>query len=129
MAEKVQQSVIELRGVGPHLLSKLERLGIRSVQDILFHLPLRYQDRTRLTPIGGLQTGSEALIQGVIDVSGVRMGARRSLVTVVSDNTGRIAMRQFRFTTAQQRALQRGRPIQCYGEVRAGPSSLEMVHP
>ena len=129
MAEKVQQSVIELRGVGPHLLSKLERLGIRSVQDILFHLPLRYQDRTRLTPIGGLQTGSEALIQGVIDVSGVRMGARRSLVTVVSDNTGRIAMRQFRFTTAQQRALQRGRPIQCFGEVRGGPSSLEMVHP
>ena len=85
MAEKVQQSVIELRGVGPHLLSKLERLGIRSVQDILFHLPLRYQDRTRLTPIGGLQTGSEALIQGVIEVSGVRMGARRSLVTVISD--------------------------------------------
>ena len=60
---------------------------------------------------------------------GVRMGARRSLVTVVSDNTGRIAMRQFRFTTAQQRALQRGRPIQCFGEVRGGPSSLEMVHP
>ena len=129
MVQKFQQSVIKLRGVGPHLQSKLERLGVRSVQDILFHLPLRYQDRTRLTPLGGLQAGSEALIQGVVEVSGVRMGARRSLVTVISDNTGRIAMRQFRFTTAQQRALQRGRPIQCYGEVRAGPSSLEMVHP
>ena len=129
MVEKVQQSVIELTGVGPHLQSKLARLGIHSVQDVLFHLPLRYQDRTQLTPLGGLEAGTEALIQGVIELSGVRMGGRRSLVTIISDNTGRVAMRQFRFTTAQQRALQRGRPIQCFGEVRVGPSSLEMVHP
>ncbi len=123
------QAITVLKGVGPQIESRLARLGIRAVQDVLFHLPLRYQDRTRFSPMGGLTAGSDALVTGVIELSGVRMGRRRSLVSVISDNTGTITMRQFRFTATQQRSLARGGLIQCFGEVRQGPTGLEMVHP
>ncbi|MEE1567418.1 MAG: OB-fold nucleic acid binding domain-containing protein, partial [Arenicellales bacterium] len=121
--------VTELKGVGPQLAEKLARLGIHSVVDVLFHLPLRYQNRTRVSPIGSLQAGREALVRGQIELSGTRFGRRRSLVTIISDDTGQLTMRQFHFSTNQQRGLQRGNWIQCYGEVRAGPAGLEMVHP
>jgi len=129
MDATAQASVHVLKGVGPQLAEKLERLGISSVSDLLFHLPLRYQDRTRLAAIGELRPGTEALIAGRIEVSGVRYGRRRSLMTVISDDTGRLTMRQFHFSAAQARGLNRGDFVQCYGEVRAGPAGLEMVHP
>ena len=128
-ARAASQAITTLKGVGPQIESRLARLGIRTVQDVLFHLPLRYQDRTRFSPMGGLTAGSDVLVTGVIELSGVRMGRRRSLVSVISDNTGTLTMRQFRFTATQQRALARGGLIQCFGEVRQGPTGLEMVHP
>ena len=128
-ARSASQEITALKGVGPQIQSRLARLGIRTVQDGLFHLPLRYQDRTRFSPMGRLTAGSEALVTGVIELSGVRLGRRRSLVSVISDNTGRITMRQFRFTATQQRALARGGLIQCFGGVRQGSTGLEMVHP
>ena len=90
MGEAGQVSVLSLKGVGPQLRAKLERLGILTVVDLLFHLPLRYQDRTRLVPIGQLRPGVEALVHGHIEISGVRFGRRRSLVTVLCDDTGRL---------------------------------------
>ena len=129
MGDTEPLAITALKGVGPQLGAKLGRLGINTVVDLLFHLPLRYQDRTTLAPIGSLRPGSEALIHGRIEISGARFGRRRSLVTVISDDTGRLTMRQFHFSQAQQRGLHRGGCIQCYGEVRAGPSGLEMVHP
>ncbi|MGE4660873.1 MAG: hypothetical protein AAEJ16_08820, partial [Arenicellales bacterium] len=127
MDANAQASVRVLKGVGPQLAEKLERLGISSVSDLLFHLPLRYQDRTRLAAIGELRPGAEALIAGRIEMSGVRYGRRRSLMTVISDDTGRLTMRQFHFSATQARGLNRGGFVQCYGEVRAGPAGLEMV--
>ena len=129
MVDTGEARVSALKGVGPQLEGKLAGLGVHSVIDLLFHLPIRYQDRTTTLAIGELRSGSEVLISGRIEASGVQFGRRRSLITVISDDTGRLTVRQFHFNTSQRRGLKRGAFIQCYGEVRSGPTGLEMVHP
>ncbi len=121
--------VSSLKGVGPRVAERLARLGIRSLQDLLFHLPLRYQDRTHVVPIGALQPGTEAVVEGVVELSEVRFRRRRALLCWLSDGTGALALRFFHFTAAQQAGLARGVRLRCYGTVRVGPTSLEMVHP
>ena len=125
----LQDPVTALSGVGDKLAEKLAKLGIRQVQDLLFHLPLRYQDRTRLMPLGSLRLQQESLVEGVIGLSQVNFGRRRSLLCHISDGTGALVLRFFHFSKAQQQQLAKGRRIRCFGEVRSGPSSLEMVHP
>jgi ATP-dependent DNA helicase RecG len=121
--------VTRLAGVGPKLAERLEKLGIHSIGDVLFHLPLRYQDRTRVVPIGALRPEEECVIQGRVEISQVQFGRRRSLMVRIADGTGAIYLRFFHFTKAQQDALARGAMLRCYGEVRRGPHSLELVHP
>ncbi len=121
--------VTTLRGAGPRVASRLENIGVRSVQDLLFHLPLRYQDRTYTIPIGALRHGEEALVAGEIQLTQLRYGRRRSLVSMISDGTGRLLMRLFHFSDSQRRGLERGRRVMCYGEARRGPQGMEMVHP
>jgi len=118
-----------LKGVGPSVAERLARLGVLTVQDVLFHLPLRYQDRTRVLPIGGLRPGDQAVIEGVVDHAALKFGRRRALLVHLSDGTGALVLRFFHFTGMQQRALERGTRLRCFGEVRVGPASLEMVHP
>ena len=79
MADILTQSVQSLRGVGPRLAERLAGYGIQSTEDLLFHLPLRYQDRTRITPIGALQEGAEVVIEGDIVMVDVVRARRRSL--------------------------------------------------
>ena len=130
MAETLDQAnVTSLSGVGPALAEKLARLGIQTLQDVLFHLPLRYEDRTRLTPIGALQPGTTALIDARVIACDVAFGRRRSLLAKVQDNTGTLALRFFHFSKAQQNNLSPGTSIRCYGEVRRGAAGLEMYHP
>ncbi len=122
--------ITTLKGVGPKLKDKLEqRLGWHTVQDVLFHLPFRYQDRTRLTPIGSLRPGQEALVSGKIELADVVIRGRRSLLCRVSDGSGYLSLRFFHFSGAQQRNLERGRSLRIFGEVRVAASGLEMVHP
>ena len=121
--------VTSLKGIGPKGAERLAKLGIYSVQDLLFHLPLRYQDRTRLTPIGSLRQGDQVVIEGEVELSDVRFGRRRSLLVSVADGTGSILLRFFHFSAAQRATLGRGVRLRCFGEIRSGPSSFEMVHP
>jgi ATP-dependent DNA helicase RecG len=121
--------VTSIDGVGGQLAARLDRLRIRSVQDLLFHLPLRYQDRTRAAPVGGLRLSQHALVIGRIEHTAVTYGRRRALLTRISDGTGALTIRLFHFSQAQQRNLRRGRWLQCFGEVRPGPATLEMIHP
>ncbi|MCX4190670.1 ATP-dependent DNA helicase RecG [Methylophaga sp. OBS3] len=121
--------VTVLSGVGEKLAEKLAKLGIHQVQDLLFHLPLRYQDRTRLMPLGSLRLQQESLVEGVIGLTQVSFGKRRSLLCHISDGTGSLVLRFFHFSKSQQQQLAKGRRIRCFGEVRKGPSTLEMVHP
>jgi ATP-dependent DNA helicase RecG len=118
-----------LRGVGPALAGKLARVGIERVQDLLFHLPLRYEDRTRVVPVGALRPGDHAVIEAVVEHAEVAFRRRRSLLVRVADGTGAITLRFFHFNAAQQRRLERGTRVRAFGEVRRGPGSLEMVHP
>ena len=99
------RSVDTLKGVGPAVAAKLEKLGITTIQDLLFHLPLRYEDRTRVAPIGSLQHGQHAVIEGVIEHTEMRLrgGKRgRSLLCQVADGTGAVLLRFFYFTASQQ---------------------------
>jgi len=118
-----------LKGVGPALSERLARLGIHRVEDLLFHLPLRYQDRTRVLPIAALRPGEEAAVEGVVQLTEVKQGRRRMLLSRISDGAGALTLRFFHFSAAQQRALARGVRLRCYGEVRTGGATLEMVHP
>ena len=124
-----QQPVTRLRGIGPQIEEKLERLNIRTVQDVLFHLPLRYMDRTRIMPIGALQPYSDVVVEGVIRGCDVVLGRRRSLVCKIQDNTGTLSLRFFHFSNAQKANLPIGATLRCFGEVRPGSAGLEMYHP
>ncbi|HIF50878.1 MAG TPA: ATP-dependent DNA helicase RecG [Thiotrichaceae bacterium] len=121
--------VTVLSGVGPRLQEKLERISIAKIQDLLFHLPYRYIDRTRISPIGTLRPGHDAYIQGEIELTQVRFGKRRSLLCRISDGSGTVVLRFFYFSKSQEKGLQRGLSIRCYGQVRHGQGSLEIVHP
>jgi ATP-dependent DNA helicase RecG len=124
-----QQSVTSLKRVGPKVAERLAKLGIFTLQDLLFHLPLRYQDRTRVHPIGSLRPGAQLAVEGEVERVEVKFGRRRSLLVSLADSSGRILLRFFHFSNAQKQALGRGVRLRCFGEVRNGPNSLEMVHP
>jgi ATP-dependent DNA helicase RecG len=124
-----QTSVTQLRGIGTQMRDKLARLGIATLQDILFHLPLRYMDRTRISPIGSLQPNTEAVIEGEIRGSDIVIGRRRSLICKVQDNTGLITLRFFHFAAVQRHTMVVGARMRCYGEVRRGSAGLELYHP
>jgi ATP-dependent DNA helicase RecG len=124
-----ERPVTALRGVGPALAELLARLGLHTVQDVLFHLPLRYEDRTRVVPIGSLRHGDRAVIEGEVQLAEVAFRRRRTLLVRLADGTGFVTLRFFHFSAAQQAQLVRGQRLRCFGEVRLGPGGLEIVHP
>ena len=121
--------VLSLAGVGPRIDARLQTLGIHTVQDLLFHLPRRYMDRTRLVAIGALLADQEALIEGEIELTQVQFGKRRSLLCRISDGTGALTLRFFHFSKAQQNMLERGKHLQCWGQIRRVGRKMEMIHP
>ena len=122
-------SVRELHGVGPKLAHKLAEYGVQRVEDLLFHLPLRYQDRTRVTPIAAAREGADVVIEGDVRVADIVFGRRRSLVARIQDGSGTLTLRFFHFSAAQKNNLQPGTRLRCFGQVRRGSSGLEMYHP
>ncbi|SEI75037.1 ATP-dependent DNA helicase RecG [Azotobacter beijerinckii] len=129
MSELAAVPVTALKGVGAALAEKLARVGLETLQDLLFHLPLRYQDRTRITPIGALRPGQDAVVEGTVAAADVVTGRRRSLLVRLQDGSGTLSLRFFHFSPAQQDGLKRGTLLRCYGEVRPGASGLEIYHP
>lgn len=127
--QTLHSSVVDLPGVGSKLETTLNRLGIYKIQDLLFHLPFRYLDQTRLTPIGALQAGREYLIEGTVELCQIQFGRRRQLVCRISDGTGAILVRLFHFSRVQQDALTRGTFIRCWGAPRPNKGLMEMIHP
>jgi len=118
-----------LVGVGPRLGERLVRLGIETVADLLCLLPQRYEDRTEIHPLGSLTPGSKVLIEADVELAEVAFRRRRSLLVRVADGTGAMTLRFFHFSKRQQENLARGTRLRCFGEVRAGPTGLEMIHP
>ncbi|MDX1589567.1 MAG: ATP-dependent DNA helicase RecG [Oleiphilaceae bacterium] len=118
-----------LKGVGRSLEARLAKLGIQNLQDLLFHLPYRYEDRTRIQPMGQMQVGSTGVVEGEVVACDVVMGRRRSLQVTIRDNTGFLVLRFFHFSAAQRAQLAVGTRVRCYGEIRPGRAGLEIYHP
>lgn len=121
--------VTALKGIGSQAASRLQKLGIHSVQDLLFHLPFRYQDRSKITPIAQLQPGLSALVCGTVEFTESLQRGRHSIICRISDETGTLSLRFFHFSAQQTQQLKPGTLLGCFGEVRYGYSGMEMVHP
>ena len=124
-----QAALTELRGVGPALAEKLAKLGLSCVEDLLFLLPLRYEDRTQLVKIGALRAGSRMLACGEVLLAETVYRGRRSLLVRISDGSGQLTLRFFHFSRQQQAQFQVGARVACFGEVRRGAAGFEMIHP
>ena len=122
-------SVRELAGVGPALQKKLHALEIQTIQDLLFHLPYRYIDRTKITAIDNLQPGQDAYVQGKIELTRINFGKRRSLLCILRDETGELTLRFFNFNRYQQSYLKDDVYLRCWGQVYRRGNKLEMIHP
>lgn len=122
-------SVTALKGVGASLAATLAKLGISTIQDLLFHLPHRYQDRTRILPIASLRVGDQGVLEGEVTDNKVVMGRRRSLQVTLRDGSGLIVLRFFHFNAAQKQQMSEGARLRCFGEVRRGRAGLEIYHP
>jgi ATP-dependent DNA helicase RecG len=128
-ARSEQRPVTAMRGVGAALAEKLQRIGVAQVQDLLFVLPLRYEDRTHVELIGALVPGTRVVVEGEVQLTEVTFRRRRQMLCRISDGSGFLTLRFFYFSAAQQTGLQRGTRIRCFGEIRRGPFGLEIVHP
>ena len=122
-------SLLDLKGIGKKSLIKLNKIGIKSVEDLLFHLPIRYQDKTKITKISSLVEGKKYLIEGVVEKANIIFYKKRMFVVRVSDDTGFIQLRFFYFNKSQMANFSEGRLIRCFGELRFSNKIKEMVHP
>ena len=124
-----QIPVTGLKGVGTKLAEKLRHLHLQTVQDLLFHLPHRYEDRTLLCPISELLPGMQCNAEGIIQDCQIIPARRRMLVCRISDGSGTLTLRFFNFTQGQKGTLAVGRRLRCFGEIKAGNYGPEIIHP
>lgn len=124
-----QIPLTQLKGVGPSLEKKFNQIGIFNVQDLLFHLPFRYEDRTHVHQIEKVRAGEVVQLEGEIISSNIQFGRRRYLRCVIKDQTGFISLKFFHFSKSQMQSLATGNLIRCYGEVRRSRNGMEIYHP
>jgi len=118
-----------LTGVGASQSAKLAKIGLHSLQDLLLHLPLRYEDRTHLTAINDLQAGAYTTVCGEVLHSEITFGRRRMLVCQISDGTGSLTLRFFNFNAGMKNGLAPGKTIIAWGEIKRGQRGPEIIHP
>ncbi|PMN93760.1 ATP-dependent DNA helicase RecG [Enterovibrio norvegicus] len=118
-----------LTGVGGKMAEKLEKIGLFTVQDLLFHLPYRYEDRTRIWPIMSLMPGQHGTVEGEIVSNNTTFGRRRMLTVKLTDGNGSLTLRFFNFNAAMKNSLEVGKRVKAYGEIKRGQGGLEIIHP
>jgi len=122
--------VASLPGVGPAFAETLRKLGIERVQDLWFHLPLRYEDRTRITSVRDLVAGESAQVEGVVEAVETGFRYRPQLKVAIGDASREtLLLRFFHFRRQQAEQLKPGTRVRCFGAIRHGQHGLEMVHP
>ncbi|HKE39614.1 MAG TPA: ATP-dependent DNA helicase RecG [Casimicrobiaceae bacterium] len=114
---------------GSTLSDKLARLGIAREQDLVLHLPIRYEDQTRLCPIGVATPGHSWQVEGTVVNTEVQYRGRRQLVCLLEDGDAQLVLRFFHFYPSQSKALAPGKRVRAFGEVREGRYGPEMIHP
>ena len=123
-------AVSTLPGVGPKKAEALGRLDISTLTDVLFHLPSRYEDRTRITPIAKLIHGVDGQIEGRVTDVRIAFGRRRTMLCTLQDDSATMVLRFFHFSKKQEQLLRRANWLRCYGNARIGRlGQIEMVHP
>lgn len=128
-ATQAAQPVRFLKGVGPRFEPMLAKLDLHTVGDLWFHLPLRWEDRTRVTAIRDLRHGVDAQVEAEVQSGGVRFGARRQYVAELSDGTGTLRLRLLHFSASQVEAYTPGTRLRLYGTPRVGMYGAEFTHP
>jgi len=121
--------ITALKGVGAKVAEKLAKIGLFTLQDVLFHLPLRYEDRTRVYSVAECRPFTHVSVQGEVKSADIQYGKKRMLVVKLSDGTGTITLRFFHFGAVQRTMMTPGNLIRCFGEVRTGKWGIEMMHP
>ncbi|MBU3023704.1 ATP-dependent DNA helicase RecG [Aestuariibacter sp. A3R04] len=129
MQSLAQTPITTLKGVGAKVAEKLAKIGLHTIQDVLFHLPSRYEDRTQIYPIDTCKPFTHVSIQGEVKTADIQYGKKRMLVVKVSDGTGTMSLRFFHFGAVQRTMLSPGNQVKCFGEIRTGKWGLEMMHP
>lgn len=123
-------SVKLLNGVGPKIANNLSQLGIYSIENLLFHLPLRYQNKTKIAKLSTTNINKEILVQLQIESCRIVFARKPNLLCNLFDDLGQIlTIRFFNFNNSQKEALKRGEIIQCFGELKLGKNGFEMIHP
>ncbi len=129
MQSLAQTPITTLKGVGGKVAEKLTKIGLHTVQDVLFHLPSRYEDRTQVYEIEDCKPFTHVSIQGEVKTADIQYGKKRMFVVKVSDGTGTITLRFFHFGAVQRTMMTPGNEVRCFGEIRTGKWGLEMMHP
>jgi len=111
------------------LTGRLHKLGIFNDADLLLHLPMRYEDETRLTPIRALASGVSQQVEGEVEHAEITFRPRRQLVARLRDDSGTLVLRFLNFYPAIQKMLEPGKRVRAFGEVRSGFWGEEMIHP
>lgn len=121
--------ITTLKGIGAKVAEKLAKIDIHNVEDALFHLPLRYEDRSRIYPISDSVVGTHVTVVGQVQSSQIQFGKRRSMLVRITDTSGLMTLRFFNFSAAQKNQLESGVWVRCFGEIRGGRNGPEMIHP
>jgi ATP-dependent DNA helicase RecG len=129
LSDANDNNLLRIKGIGSALASKLEQAGIHTICDLLFHLPLRYEDRTTIVPIRSLKNGTSGVTEGVITHCRIQFGKKRSLVCQLQDDSGSLQLRFFHFNKAQQQSLSKGTELRVFGTVSLAQGGLCMIHP
>ena len=129
MQSLAQTPITTLKGAGAKVSEKLTKIGLHTVQDVLFHLPSRYEDRTQVYEIEDCKPFTHVSIQGEVKTADIQYGKKRMFVVKVSDGTGTITLRFFHFGAVQRTMMTPGNEVRCFGEIRTGKWGLEMMHP
>lgn len=111
------------------LIRNLSKLGIMTLQDLVLHMPLRYQDETRVTLVRDLRVGDMAQVEGEITHTEVTYKPRKTLVSRLEDASGQLILRFLNFYPSQIAMLRVGKKMHVFGEIRSSFFGFEMVHP
>lgn len=128
-SDPLPAKISTLKGIGPALAGRLQVLGLENVEDLLFHLPIRYEDRTKVTPVGAVRPFTTAQVEGEVLAADVLLGRRRSLLVKITDSSGIVALRFYHFNATQKASFARGVRVRAFGDARPGASGLEFYHP
>ena len=114
---------------GNTIKDKLARIGVAREQDLVLHLPLRYEDHTHLCPLDAVVPGQAWQVEGTVVNTDIQYRGRRQLVCLIAEGDAQLVLRFFHFYPSQQKALAEGKRVRAFGDVREGHFGLEMVHP